>query len=55
VTHGAVSKQIKALEQDLGRPLFSRSVRQVKLTGAGRELMAEVVPALERIATIAGA
>jgi LysR family transcriptional regulator, glycine cleavage system transcriptional activator len=55
VTHGAVSKQIKALEEDLGRPLFSRSVRQVKLTSAGREFMAEVTPALERIAAIAGA
>src|SRR5437763_14836261 len=35
VTHGAVSKQIRALEDDLGQPLFSRSVRQVKLTSAG--------------------
>jgi LysR family glycine cleavage system transcriptional activator len=51
VTHGAVSKQIRMLEEDLGRPLFIRSVRRVKLTAAGRELMAEVSPALERIAT----
>lgn len=50
VTHGAVSKQIRALEEDLGQPLFIRLVRQVKLTAAGRELMAEVSPALERIA-----
>lgn len=53
VTHGAVSKQIRALETDLGQPLFSRGVRQVKLTSAGRELMAEVSPALERIAAAA--
>lgn len=53
VTHGAVSKQIRALEDDLGQPLFIRSVRQVKLTAAGRELMAEVAPALERIAAAA--
>jgi len=55
VTHGAVSKQIRALEDDLGQPLFSRGVRQVKLTAAGRELMAEVAPALERICAIAAA
>jgi LysR family glycine cleavage system transcriptional activator len=53
VTHGAVSKQVRLLEDDLGRPLFARGVRQVKLTAAGRELMAEIAPALERIATIA--
>jgi LysR family glycine cleavage system transcriptional activator len=54
VTPGAISKQIRVLEDDLGRPLFTRGVRQVKLTGAGRELMAEITPALERIAAIAG-
>ena len=50
VTHGAVSKQIRVLEDDLRQKLFSRGVRQVKLTSAGRELMAEIGPALERIA-----
>lgn len=53
VTHGAVSKQVRVLEDDLGQPLFSRSVRKVKLTAAGRELMAEIAPALERIGAIA--
>src|ERR1700733_8856546 len=53
VTHGAVSKQVRFLEHDLGCSLFSRGVRQVKLTAAGRELMAEIAPALERIAAIA--
>jgi LysR family glycine cleavage system transcriptional activator len=55
VTHGAVSKQIRALEADLGRPLFIRATRQVKLNAAGRELLAEVAPALERIGAIAAA
>jgi len=55
VTHGAVSKQIRAPEDDLGQPLFSRSVRQVKLTSAGKEFMAEIAPALERIGAIAAA
>jgi LysR family transcriptional regulator, glycine cleavage system transcriptional activator len=53
VTHGAVSKQIRVLEDDLRKQLFSRGVRQVKLTSAGRELMAEIGPALERIGAIA--
>jgi len=52
VTHGAVSKQIRILEADLGRALFTRAVRQVKLTAAGRELMAEIAPALQRIAAV---
>jgi LysR family transcriptional regulator, glycine cleavage system transcriptional activator len=55
VTHSAVSKQIRALEADLGRPLFIRATRQVNLNAAGRELMAEVAPALQRIGAIATA
>src|SRR4051794_28341642 len=53
VTHGAVSKQIRILEDDLRQKLFARGIRQVKLTSAGRELMAEIAPALERIGAIA--
>src|SRR5919107_171109 len=53
VTHGAVSKQIRVLEDDLRQQLFNRGVRQVKLTSAGRELRAEIGPALERIGAIA--
>jgi DNA-binding transcriptional LysR family regulator len=55
VTHGAVSKQIRVLEDDLGQTLFSRGVRQVKLTSSGRELMAEIAPALVRIGAVAAA
>ena len=54
VTHGAVSKQVRLLEDHLGTPLFLRGVRQVSLTGHGRELLAEVAPALERIGAAAG-
>lgn len=53
VTHGAVSKQVRLLEEHLGVPLFTRGVRQVRLTPAGRELLAEAAPALERIAVAA--
>ncbi len=35
VTHGAVSRQIRALEEELGRSLFTRQGRGVALTSAG--------------------
>ena len=38
VTHGAVSKQIRALEEDLGELLFERRNRAVFLTERGRQL-----------------
>jgi DNA-binding transcriptional LysR family regulator len=38
VTHGAVSRQIRALEEELGRPLFARQGRGLALTGAGQHL-----------------
>lgn len=53
VTHGAVSKQVRLLEDHLGVPLFTRGARQVALTAAGRELLSEAAPALERIAAAA--
>jgi LysR family transcriptional regulator, glycine cleavage system transcriptional activator len=50
VTHGAVSQQIRLLEEWLGAPpLFRRSVRRVVLTPAGAALLAEFGPALDRI------
>jgi LysR family transcriptional regulator, glycine cleavage system transcriptional activator len=51
VTDGAVSQQIRLLEAWLGTPsLFRRSVRRVVVTPAGAALLAEVGPALDRIA-----
>jgi len=44
VTHGAVSKQIKILENFLGEHLFERSSTGLVLTGAGVELAAELSP-----------
>ncbi|HWU75133.1 MAG TPA: LysR family transcriptional regulator [Rhodanobacter sp.] len=38
VTHGAVSRQIRALEADLGVPLFNRAGRGLTLTAAGLRL-----------------
>ncbi|MEJ1098625.1 MULTISPECIES: LysR family transcriptional regulator [unclassified Pseudoxanthomonas] len=38
VTHGAVSRQIRALETDLGRPLFTRQGRGLALTATGMRL-----------------
>lgn len=38
VTHGAVSRQIRALETDLGTALFKREGRGLALTAAGRRL-----------------
>lgn len=53
VTHGAVSRQIKQLEQHLGVQLFTRGVRQIGLTSSGQELFAGMAPAIERIAATA--
>lgn len=51
VTHGAVSRQIRLLEEWLGPPaLFRRLSHGVALTAEGRALLAEIQPALERIA-----
>ncbi|NII10178.1 LysR family transcriptional regulator [Oleiagrimonas sp. C23AA] len=38
VTHGAISRQLRLLEDDLGCALFQRSGRQLVLTDAGRQL-----------------
>jgi LysR family glycine cleavage system transcriptional activator len=49
LTHGAVSHQIKALEQDLGIALFTRRTRGVQLTQEGEMLAAAMRDALDRI------
>ena len=51
VTHGAISRQVHLLEEWLGAPpLFRRLSRGVALTPDGEALVAEVGPALDRIA-----
>jgi LysR family glycine cleavage system transcriptional activator len=55
VTHGAVSRQVRALEEHLGVALFERQVRQVSLTADGQQLYADTQPAMEQIAIAARA
>jgi LysR family glycine cleavage system transcriptional activator len=50
VTHGAISRQVQALEAWLDRPLFERHNRRVVLTPAGVAYLAEIGAALDRIA-----
>ena len=50
VTQGAVSHQVKALENELGLKLFSRYPQRLELTGAGRDYLIVVRDALDRIA-----
>ncbi len=50
VTQGAVSHQVKALEAELGVKLFNRERQRLLITEAGREYMAVLRDALDRIA-----
>ncbi|MGH8355573.1 MAG: LysR family transcriptional regulator [Pseudomonas sp.] len=52
VTHGAVSRQIRALEEQLGVPLFSKEGRGVKLTEAGLRLREASSEAFERLRSV---
>lgn len=49
VTQAAISHQIKSLEDDLGRELFQRGTRQVRLLDASTPLASELTRAFERI------
>ena len=49
VTHGAVSRQIRLLESDLGLALFSREGRGLRLTLAGRQLQEATTAAFARL------
>ena len=51
VTQGAVSQQVKALEDYLQRPLFVRGPRQLTLTPEGEQLAAVAQEALSRLDT----
>src|ERR1044071_4108539 len=50
VTQGAVSHQVKALEDTLGLKLFNRERQRLIITDAGRDYLAVVRDALDRIA-----
>ncbi|MFY0312523.1 transcriptional regulator GcvA [Leisingera sp. D0M16] len=49
LTQSAVSRQIKALEAALGRPLFLRQHRAIELTPEGRQLFDAVTRGLDEI------
>lgn len=49
LTQPAVSRQIQALEDEVGARLFLRHTRAVELTGAGAQLLGAVTHALPRI------
>ena len=53
MTQAAVSRQIRALEDDLGLALFERRHRAVVLTAAGEELARAVASGLETMASSA--
>ncbi|MFE0488814.1 MULTISPECIES: LysR substrate-binding domain-containing protein [Streptomyces] len=46
IAQPALSRQIRALEQDLGAPLFTRDTHGVTLTDAGRQLLDDAGPLL---------
>ena len=49
LTQSAVSRQIQALEDEVGVKLFSRHTRAVEITSAGAQLLRAVRPSLERM------
>jgi len=49
LTHGAVSRQVRALEDHVGAPLFTRHGKRVALTAAGRAYAERVRQALQEI------
>ncbi|MEH2529233.1 LysR family glycine cleavage system transcriptional activator [Bradyrhizobium sp. AZCC 1588] len=55
VTPGAVSQQIKHLEQILGVPLFQRMPRGLTLTGHGEAMLPAISDAFERMSAAADA
>jgi LysR family glycine cleavage system transcriptional activator len=54
VTHWAIGKQIRLLEDWLGVPLFERRTRGVALTDQGADLLTDVSSALARLTSAAG-
>jgi LysR family glycine cleavage system transcriptional activator len=53
VTPGAISHQIRALEEELGLPLFTRNGKRIAITEAGQRFAAAIRNALTEIAAAA--
>lgn len=53
VTQGAISREVRALEEQLGQPLFVRDNRALRLTQAGQTLLEAVEQGLAAIDTAA--
>jgi LysR family transcriptional regulator, glycine cleavage system transcriptional activator len=51
VTHGAISRQVRNLEQWLGVAVFERAGRRVRLTTEGRDYLHAIQSAFDAIAT----
>ncbi|HZB38391.1 MAG TPA: LysR family transcriptional regulator, partial [Beijerinckiaceae bacterium] len=49
VTHGAVSRQVRQLEQALAARLLEGPKSRLVLTEAGRALLAELTPVFDRL------
>lgn len=49
LTQSAVTRQIQALEDEVGVGLFRRHTRAVELTAAGTQLLQAVLPSLDRV------
>ncbi|MCZ6881933.1 MAG: LysR family transcriptional regulator, partial [Gammaproteobacteria bacterium] len=49
VTHGAISHQVRALEDKLGLKLFTRANNRLQLTSAGEHLLSSVRDGFDRI------
>src|SRR4051812_3952263 len=55
LTHGAISHQVRALEQDLGVPLFARHGKRITITAEGERFAAVLRKSLGEIAAEADA
>lgn len=51
LTHGAISRHVRTLEADLGKPLFLRMTRRIVLTEAGADFHAVVTRLLGELAS----
>lgn len=54
ITQSAMSRQIQALEADLGVPLFLRAHRRLALTEAGQRLLASCTSVLQQLRDVVG-